>query len=535
MSDPGARFTATHLAIGAPDAPPAQPPSRTHSLTWRITAVLLLAMGLTAALHHRTIEGHRREQMRLRAESRLRFSVSMLARRLELGDPDQLTWPEQMAGLDHPRMGFGRPPPPPPEEREGPDRGAWMSRRPHGPFRGGRPRGSPRGGPPHRQPPMTFLVLDTTGAEIFNPAGHTWEGPPLAEALPHLATDGATWLHRDRDSSTLFARFGSDADALVLATRHEMRGGEPSAPLAAYLQGSFLAILAATFLAVFAVRLLTRRLEVLERGVARVARGVLEVELDPGPPDEIGTLIRNFNDMTRALRIAQDELASQDTARRELLADVSHELRTPLTGLLCQLEGLAEQSGELPQDLVVDLESALMEAQAVRQRVEDLLLLARGDLDELPLEPRPTNLQRLLQRLVDALRPGLEARGIQLTTRFHEEIVEVPVDADRIGQVVRNLVANAAQALERDGTITVRVSPEDGGALLEVEDDGPGIPLDEQATIFERFQRGDGHRGAGTGLGLAIVKRLVERHGGTVGLESTPGEGARFRVRLPGT
>jgi signal transduction histidine kinase len=521
------RYTATHLAIGAPDAAPPPPRSRASSLTWRITAVLLVAMGLTAALHHHTIESHRHEHMRLRTEARLRLSVGMLARRLGLGDADELAWPAGMAGLEGPPMHFGPSPP-----RPGPRPDAWMGKR--GP-RGFRPPPGPPGPPgPGRRRPPNFLVFDLDGEEIFRPFGEPWDRGVLAEAIRHLPEHGAVWILRSEGDTTAFARFGSDPEALVLGVRHELRPAPPGAPLAAYLQGSFLAILGATLLAILAVRMLTRRLEVLERGVARVARGELDVELDPGPLDEIGTLIRNFNEMTRALRIAQDELASQDASRRELLADVSHELRTPLTGLLCQLEGLAEQSGELPPHLVVDLEAALVEAQAVRQRVEDLLLLAREDLDELPLEPEPTNLQRMVQRLVDALRPGLEARRLSLTTEFHEEIVEVPVDSDRIGQVVRNLVSNAAQALGDAGRITVRVRPRDGGALLEVEDDGPGVPLEEQATIFERFQRGEGRTGAGTGLGLAIVKRLVERHGGTVELVSTPGEGARFEVWLPG-
>lgn len=237
--------------------------------------------------------------------------------------------------------------------------------------------------------------------------------------------------------------------------------------------------------------------------------------------------------LATALVRARRELARQEQARKELLADVAHELKTPLSGLLLQLELLA--SNPLSEEQKRKVLVARNEGRALDQRMRDLLVLARDDLDKLVLSPHPTNLQRLLGDLCNTLRETLEPRSVQLETDFVPEILRVLVDPHRCDQIVRNLVGNAAEAMGTNGgKVVVRVRPADGFQVaIEVEDDGPGIPPQEQATLFERFQRGEGRRGAGTGLGLAIVKRLAERHGGSVSLRSTVGLGSTFRVLLP--
>lgn len=237
--------------------------------------------------------------------------------------------------------------------------------------------------------------------------------------------------------------------------------------------------------------------------------------------------------MATALVRARRELARQEQARKELLADVAHELKTPLSGLLLQLELLA--ASPLDEQQARKVRAARDEGRALDQRMRDLLVLARDDLDKLVLSPHPTNLQRLLGDLCRTMRETLEPQDVVLETDFVPEILRVLVDPHRCDQIVRNLVSNAAQAMATNGgKVTVRVRPAEGHKVaIEVIDDGPGIPLEEQATLFERFQRGEGRRGAGTGLGLAIVKRLAERHGGSVSVQSTPGLGATFRVLLP--
>lgn len=131
----------------------------------------------------------------------------------------------------------------------------------------------------------------------------------------------------------------------------------------------------------------------------------------------------------------------------------------------------------------------------------------------------------------------LRATAPDHTVRLETAAVEVPGDEGRLRQVLINLVANALRHTPGGTTVTVRVRREPGAGVVEVVDDGPGIPREAQARLFEGFSRADTSRargsGGGAGLGLTIVDALVGAHGGSVELESTPGQGATFRVRLP--
>jgi two-component system phosphate regulon sensor histidine kinase PhoR len=177
---------------------------------------------------------------------------------------------------------------------------------------------------------------------------------------------------------------------------------------------------------------------------------------------------------------------------------------------------------------------AVEEGRSLGERIQDLLTLAREDVEAFPLELGSVNLQRLLQGLVEKTRALCGEGGVQVKTSFLPDIHQVTGDASRLEQVFRNLLENARRALFQGGTIEIRVIPPGQGMLaVEVRDDGPGIPPEDLDTLFERFQRGAGTREGGTGLGLAIVKRIVERHGGRCEVESQPGEGSCFRVLLP--
>jgi len=303
-----------------------------------------------------------------------------------------------------------------------------------------------------------------------------------------------------------------------------------------------LLVLAALGLGAFAVvRKSLEPLVEVERAAELVAAGDLTQRVPEGDPaTEVGSLSRSFNSMVAQVESAfREREASEAEARqseermRRFVGDASHELRTPLTSI----RGFAElyRQGALPSPADVDRAMSRVESEAARMGllVEDLLLLARLD-QQRPLERRPVD---LLEISTDAVH---DARAVDPDRTISLEVVAsgpppvVAGDAARLRQVVGNLVSNALTHTE--ASVTVRLASGTGRAVLEVADNGPGIPAEDRAKVFERFYRADTSRtraSGGSGLGLSIVAALVAAHGGTVEVDETPGGGATFRVTLP--
>jgi two-component system, OmpR family, sensor kinase len=250
-------------------------------------------------------------------------------------------------------------------------------------------------------------------------------------------------------------------------------------------------------------------------------------------------------------RAFRDREASESSARasedrmRRFVADASHELRTPLTSI----RGFAElhrQGAVNDQEAVSRILGRIEgEAQRMGLLVDDLLLLARLD-QQRPLEQRPVDLLTMAADAVadaGALAPG---RPVRLLTSSLEDVPPIVTgDEARLRQVLGNLVSNALRYTPAGSPISIRVAVEGADALLEVIDAGPGLAPEDTDRVFERFYRADPSRtrgmpaaglssaGGGSGLGLSIVAALVAAHGGAVSVQSTPGAGARFTVRLP--
>ena len=238
-----------------------------------------------------------------------------------------------------------------------------------------------------------------------------------------------------------------------------------------------------------------------------------------------------------ALRESEARLQAQEESQRlkdEFVTLVSHELRTPLTSVMGYLE-LALEETDLTPDTRRMLEVAMRNAGRLRSLVGDVLLLAREDAGRLTIDLREVRLEELLASAVEGARPLAESKGVALTA----DLAPAPpilADADRLGQLMDNLLSNATKFTPRGGGVRVGLSVEDGMARITVADDGPGIPLDEQARLFERFyraRRATEENVPGTGLGLAIAKAIAEGHGGRIGVSSAEGEGSVFWVDLP--
>lgn len=224
------------------------------------------------------------------------------------------------------------------------------------------------------------------------------------------------------------------------------------------------------------------------------------------------------------------EVQRVDAVRRDFLSNVSHELRTPLAAIRALVETMEDG---------VDAEESPEFLRRIRQQVErlttlvnELLDLSRIESGAINLRPEQVELSSLVAEAASLLRTRTEPLGV----RVECESSAATVEADRAAllRVVSNLLDNAAKWSPEGGTIHVSMQEEGPLVALSVRDEGPGIPEQDLPRVFERFYKGEASRAdAGTGLGLAIVKHLVRIHGGTASVESPPGQGARFTVRLP--
>jgi len=222
--------------------------------------------------------------------------------------------------------------------------------------------------------------------------------------------------------------------------------------------------------------------------------------------------------------------------RQEFVANVSHELRTPLSLIKGATETLIDGAKTDPIALERLLTIIDRHANRLTLLIDDLLLLAKLDSGRVALNLQPSPLRVATQEVIDDLMPRAEPRGMQLKNQIAAGLL-AQADPDRLRQVLSNLIDNAIKYGRQGGSVTIT-----GKALSEhlvevcIQDDGPGIPADARARVFERFYRVDKARSreqGGTGLGLAIVKHVVQAHGGDVRVESEPGHGAAFYFTLP--
>jgi two-component system OmpR family sensor kinase len=258
---------------------------------------------------------------------------------------------------------------------------------------------------------------------------------------------------------------------------------------------------------------------------------------EPERDDEVGELARTLDQMLRQLDAARSETEQMMHLQREFVADASHELRTPLTSILANLELLQERltsDGAMGEENEM-VGSALRSSKRMSRLVSDLLLLARADAGRTSAR-RECDLAAVASAAIAEVRPVANGRRLTMS-----EAGPVPVQAneDELHRLAVNLLDNGLRHTPEGTEIKVAVERRNGDAVLEVSDDGPGIPAGMESQIFSRFVRGSGPADmagdSGTGLGLAIVKAVATSHGGGVEAGPSPAGGARFTVTLPAT
>lgn len=261
----------------------------------------------------------------------------------------------------------------------------------------------------------------------------------------------------------------------------------------------------------------TRHLEVYAGGLNPKPRGLI-----------LGAVVV-FHDITAVRNL--------EGVRREFVANVSHEFRTPLAVITGYIETLLD--GALDDRPLTEKFLRVMQHNGRRLTllIEDLLTISRMEHRSPELDFQPVVLPDVLRRVMHGLEPAIAEKKARIETAWPPDAERIDADARRIEQVFSNLLENALRHGPAEGGL-IRINATAKGEAVEVvfTDNGPGIPLSDQPHLFERFYRvhKDRSRGAGgTGLGLSIVKHIVQAHGGSVSLESVPGQGASFKVLLP--
>jgi len=243
--------------------------------------------------------------------------------------------------------------------------------------------------------------------------------------------------------------------------------------------------------------------------------------------NHIAGAVITFRDVTERREV--------DRMKDEFISVVSHELRTPLTAIRGSLGLLAAgKAGDIPQRGQRMLEIAVQNTDRLIRLINDILDIERIESGKVAMEPGPVNAAELAQGAAEVMLLMAERAGVELYV--WAEPLQLVADADRLLQVLTNLISNAVKFSPSGTAVEITVEPVDGEAVFRVSDHGRGIPADRLESIFERFQQvdsSDSRQKGGTGLGLAICRSIVGQHGGRIWAESVPGEGSTFSFTLP--
>ena len=244
--------------------------------------------------------------------------------------------------------------------------------------------------------------------------------------------------------------------------------------------------------------------------------------------------VRRLEDRNAALRASEAQANAANQAKTEFLAAISHELRTPLTSI----RGFAELMERRLPDARYREQAGLIRkaAEYLNTLLTEILDLAKVEAGAMSVERRPVSVRDVVDGAIGFFAVTAAEKGLQLTSVLQPGLPDgVPADEMRLKQILNNLLSNAFKFTD-SGAVRIEAECDAGQLHLHVVDTGPGIALHQQALIFERFRQGDdrvSYRHGGTGLGLALSRALAELMGGTLGVQSTPGAGARFTLSLP--
>jgi len=356
---------------------------------------------------------------------------------------------------------------------------------------------------------------------VFEEAG---QGPTRASVLPLRHFLKITTPVGDEVSPLGFVEMSSPLSLSAEAT-NTMQG--------AVLFSGIGSLLIALAFGLFMGRALSDPLRALASAALKMSKGDLSARAAVGRRDEIGALARQFNAMAANLEASFLDLRSERDALRRFIADASHELRTPVTALATfneLLQGSASGDPAAREEFLRESQAQLEKLRWITANLLDLSRLDAG-IASLSMEAHPVS--DILEAAAAGLRAKAQEKGVTLSVPEAPADLSLRCDRNRIEMALSNLIANGVKFTPPGGTVTVSAAADDAMASFVVRDDGPGISAEDLPHVFERFYRGRNAEGDGAGLGLAIASSIAKVHGGSLAVDSMPGKGSTFTLKIP--
>lgn len=314
-------------------------------------------------------------------------------------------------------------------------------------------------------------------------------------------------------------------------------------------------LLISTVSSLWLARSLVEPIRTLQRGAQRIGAGELDLRISVQTGDELESLADQFNEMAQRLRESHADLERKvadrtreiedksrqlemaDKHKSEFLASMSHELRTPLNAIIGFSDVLLEQMfGELNPKQLEYLRDIHASGQHLLSLINDILDLAKVEAGRMELNLGIFDVRAAIDNALTLVRERALRQGITLTSEVDPQLCELRADERKLKQILLNLLSNAVKFTPQGGAIKVMARQRDDSIEIAVADTGVGIARVDQDSVFEEFKQIGGdyaRKSEGTGLGLALTRKLVELHGGSIGLESEPGSGSTFTIVLP--
>lgn len=275
------------------------------------------------------------------------------------------------------------------------------------------------------------------------------------------------------------------------------------------------------------------------RRISEAAETVASGQLAPIPKTSSGELARlslSLNLLSERFQYDLAEMKRLEEIRKEFVANVSHELRTPISTIRAFAETLLEGALQDEERALEFVKEISLSSERMEKLVEDILQISALESGKMPPRFETASLMKIASEVVASLIPFAQQKQVVLRIEPFGDLSEVHADREQMRRVFINLIENAIKYTPERGCVRVFALSDEGSVRVMIEDNGIGISPEDLPRIFERFYRADKARSremGGTGLGLSIVKRIVELHGGSVGVESALGKGTKFFFKIP--
>src|SRR6056297_900291 len=304
--------------------------------------------------------------------------------------------------------------------------------------------------------------------------------------------------------------------------------------------GIIISIILLIFLVYYFSRVISRQilipLEELNEATKNIAEGNLDYEIDYCGDNELGRFCEAFETMRLKLKGSLEKQAQYENNRKELIASISHDLKTPITSIQGYVEGLID--GVYKDEETYNKYLTIIKDKSIRLNhlIDDLFYFSKLELDKLEVNKKVYSSKEVFKDILTSYKLEFDQIKQKLIIEKPIPDVKISIDKYRIDQVFDNIIKNAREFMDVDGTVKVSFYVRDNYMFINIADDGVGIKEEDQKNIFEKFYRGEKSRNrkfGGTGLGLAICKEIIAAHDGEIGVKSKPNEGSTFYFKLP--